>query len=78
MTLPRTPSTTAMIDQAREEQRVQQIQAAFFVSMMNALIHGTGEFRKILSRARKFHEAGARGRIEIRRAASEQVQRTED
>lgn len=41
--------------------------AELFDALFKALIHGTGEFRKILSRGRKLYEAEARGRIETRR-----------
>ena len=41
--------------------------ADLFDALFKALIHGTGEFRKILARGRKLYEAEARERIELKR-----------
>ena len=41
--------------------------ADLFDAMMKALVHETGEYKKIKARGRKLYEAEARERIEARR-----------
>lgn len=43
--------------------------ADLFDALMKALVHGTGEYKKIKARGRKRYEAEARERIETRRRA---------